>query len=118
MFPEQQPGTACAVSLARFVQEPLAEYCAMWSSADAVGTFGHELLFLNIHPLKPLLVGARMNLLRALERCLVDAVCDVGVDLNRCISYDHLTGMLPFVGGLGIIYIIIYIYNIMYNYFT
>ena len=52
MFPELQAGTACAISLARFVQNPWAEYCNLWLSADAVGTFGHEVLFLDVHPLK------------------------------------------------------------------
>lgn len=40
--------------------------------------------------------------MRALERCLVDAVCDVGVDINRAVTHDHLAPMLAFVCGLGL----------------
>ena len=52
MFPDLQPGTCAAVSLARFVQDPLIEYCALWTSADAVEIFGYENLYLDLHPLK------------------------------------------------------------------
>ncbi len=52
LFPELQPGTCAAISLARFAQEPLMEYCSLWCSADAVETFGYELLYLDLHPLK------------------------------------------------------------------
>ena len=41
-------------------------------------------------------------LLRALEAKLVDAVCEVGVDINRAASQDHLSAMLGFVAGLGL----------------
>lgn len=41
-------------------------------------------------------------LLRALEAKLVDAVCEVGVDVNRAASHDHLGAMLAFVAGLGL----------------
>lgn len=37
-------------------------------------------------------------MLRALESCLVDSVCDVGVDINMAVSHDHLAGPLAFVG--------------------
>lgn len=52
MFPDLQPGTSFAISLARFVQEPLTEYCGLWWSADAADTFGFETLFLDLHPNK------------------------------------------------------------------
>jgi len=32
---------------------------------------------------------------------LVDAVNDVGVDLNKSVSTLHLAGLLPFVAGMG-----------------
>jgi transcription elongation factor SPT6 len=102
MFPELQPGGAAAVSLARFAQEPLAEYCGIWTSANATEQFGFEALFLNLHPLKALLRGAQGSLLRALETKLVDAVCDVGVDINKAVTFDHLSPMLAFVSGLGL----------------
>lgn len=49
-----------------------------------------------------LLGGARANLLSALERRLVDAVCDVGVDVDRVVAFEHMSPMLAFVGGLGL----------------
>eukprot|EP01034_Spumella_vulgaris_P023707 gene23707-29953_t len=102
MFPELQPGGAAAVSLARFAQEPLSEYCGIWTSANAIEQFGFEALFLNTHPLKALLRGAQGSLLHAMETKLVDAVCDVGVDINKAVTFDHLAPMLAFVGGLGL----------------
>ena len=46
--------------------------------------------------------GARLELLKSLERALVDVVCHTGVDINMALSYDHYNSMLPFVGGLGL----------------
>ena len=37
-----------------------------------------------------------------MEHCLVDAVCDVGVDIHKAINCDHISPMLAFVGGLGL----------------
>jgi hypothetical protein len=52
MFPELVPGAAAAVCLARFAQEPLAEYCNLWTAANATELFGFEALFLQLHPLQ------------------------------------------------------------------
>ena len=101
-FPECVPGIAAAICLARNVQEPLAEYCSLWTSANAVEVFGYEALFLDVHPLKHLLGNVKLPLLRALEHCLVDAVCEVGVDLHLAVNHDHLSPMLAFVAGLGL----------------
>lgn len=49
-----------------------------------------------------MLKGVKLPLLRALERCLVDAVCDVGVDVNKAVAYDHIAPMLAFVAGMGL----------------
>ena len=51
-FPEFEPGVSAAICLARYVQEPLAEYCALWKNANAVELFGFEALYLDVHPLK------------------------------------------------------------------
>lgn len=94
----------------RFVQDPLTEYANMWSSADSLGNFGYEVLFLDLHPYKVasflliyhccqnLITKAKLPLLRALESCLVDIVCEVGVDINMAVAHDHLAGPLAFVG--------------------
>lgn len=85
-----------------FVQDPLVEYANMWASADAIGLFGHETMYLDIHPYKDLVSRTKAPMLRALENCLVDAVCDVGVDINMAVSHDHMAGPLAFVAGLGL----------------
>ncbi len=46
--------------------------------------------------------GARRPFLKVLERTLVDAVCDAGVDINMCLDHAHVAPMLAFVGGLGL----------------
>ena len=53
------------------------------------------------HSLQHLLGNVKYPLLCALEHCLVDAVCEVGVDLTLAVQNDHLSSMLAFVGGLG-----------------
>lgn len=45
--------------------------------------------------------STRLPLLKELERRLVDAVSDVGVDVNAAVAWDHLSSMLAFVPGLG-----------------
>lgn len=102
MFSDLQPGEAAAVCLARFAQEPLAEYCCAWKIANSQEVFGYELLFLKVHPLTDLLRGAKQALLDAMKHRLVDAVCELGVDVNKACAYDHLAPMLAFVGGLGL----------------
>lgn len=102
MFPDFLPEISAAISLGRYVQEPLAEFCSMWQTADNTGRFGTESIHLDIHPLKSELKGLGGTLLRTLEQVLVDSVCDVGVDLSFAISYSHLAPMLAFVCGLGL----------------
>lgn len=51
LLPDIQPSTAGAVCLARYVQDPLQEMANMWLTADALGFFGHEVLYLDLHPL-------------------------------------------------------------------
>ena len=102
MFPDLPSEVASSICLGRYVQEPLAEYCAMWGSADPMGNFGYELLFLDIHPMKLEVGGLKSTLLRTLEQVLVDVVCDTGVNWNEIIAHDHIAPMLAFVSGLGL----------------
>jgi hypothetical protein len=51
IFPDYDKSVAAAVCLGRFIQEPLSEYCGLWSSSDASGAFGSDALFLDLHPL-------------------------------------------------------------------
>ena len=101
-YPEFTPGVWAAICLARFVQEPLAEYASLWTSCNATDVFGYEALFLDVHPLKHLLGNVKLPLLRALEQCLVDAVCEAGVDVLAAVNHDHLSPLLIFVAGLGL----------------
>jgi transcription elongation factor SPT6 len=98
-FPDYAVNLRCAISLARFAKDPLAEYTYAFSVASESGVFGTELLYLNIHPMQQLLPKAM--LLRHYERTLCDVVADVGVDLNAGATFDHLRGLLMFVPGLG-----------------
>jgi transcription elongation factor SPT6 len=50
LFPDLDPGIAGAACLARYVQDPLAEYCNMWTTCDGVGNFGFGSLFLDLLP--------------------------------------------------------------------
>ena len=56
---------------------------------------------LSYPPLQHLLGNVKLPLLTVLEHCLIDAVCEVGVDLSLAVQNDHLATMLAFVGGLG-----------------
>jgi transcriptional accessory protein Tex/SPT6 len=102
MFPDYLPVMRAAICLGRYAQEPLSEFCNLWTSASGDGKFGYEALFLKIHPMLNWTKSIRDQLLSSLERVLVNAVCDVGVDINGVLQYDHLSSMLAFVGGLGL----------------
>jgi len=67
MFPELDSGFHAAICMARFVREPLAEYCNIWTSANASEVFGYEALYIDVHPYKHLLEGVKRHLLNALE---------------------------------------------------
>ncbi|CAM9740140.1 unnamed protein product, partial [Phaeothamnion confervicola] len=98
-FPDYHANLRLAVGLARYVQDPLTELAGMWTTMDPSGGFGGEMLFLQLHPLQAE-VGP-VALLRALERCMMDAVSDVGVDLMDACEHPHRRGLLQFVAGLG-----------------
>jgi len=98
-FPEYAVNLKCAISVARYAKNPLAEYVYTWSVASDAGVFGTEMLYLNIHPMQQLMPKAL--LLRQYERTLCEVVADVGTDINAACSLDHLRGLLMFVPGLG-----------------
>ena len=98
-FPDFPVNHKCAISVARYAKDPLAEYTYTWSVASDAGVFGTEMLYLNVHPMQQLL--PRTYLLREYERVLCEAVADVGTDINASCQLDHLRGLLIFVPGLG-----------------
>merc|ERR1712127_761611 len=73
--------------------------CYAWSVASDAGTFGTELLHLNVHQLQRLV--PKTILLKNYERILCNVVAEVGVDVNAACSHDHFHGMLQFVAGFG-----------------
>ena len=98
-FPDYSTTLKCAISAARYAKDPLAEITYAWSVASDSGTFGTEMLYLNIHPLQQLL--PKSFLLKEYEHVLCEVVAAVGTDLNMCCASDHLRGLLMFVPGLG-----------------
>jgi transcription elongation factor SPT6 len=97
-FPNYDPILRRAVSLARYVQNPVAELSAMWNLQGGDEDTS-DLLSLNLHPLQESL--PRSLLMSELEKVFVDVVNDVGVDINQACRYSHLMPQLHFVAGLG-----------------
>lgn len=91
-FPSYSVSLRLAISLARFIQEPLSELAALHNGA-------RELACLALHPLQSTL--ARDVVDRVTARALIDTVSAVGVDLNRIRAYPHMAATLRFVAGLG-----------------
>jgi transcription elongation factor SPT6 len=91
-FPAYSVSHRLAISLARFVQEPLTEVTALCNSSNDI---------------TGLCLYAQQNSLdtesvtRLAARALIDSVNAVGVDLNRIRAYPHTSNMLQFVCGLG-----------------
>ena len=98
-FPDSSLNLKCAIAIARYAKDPLAEIAYTWSVASDAGVFGTEMLFLNIHPLQRFL--PKTLLLREYERVICRAVAKVGVDINLSCKYDHMHGLLSFIPGLG-----------------
>lgn len=98
-FPEFHMNLRCAISIARYAQNPLAELCYAWSVASDAGAFGTELLHLNVHRYQRLV--PKTLLLKGYERRLCKVVAAVGVDVNAACTNDHIHGMLQFVAGFG-----------------
>lgn len=100
--PDYAPNLRVAISIARYAQDPVGEITYSWNVASDSGLFGTELLYINIHPMQQLLKRFKGPLLlRHYERALCDVVAQVGADVNKCSEFDHLTGLLTFVPGLG-----------------
>lgn len=98
-FPDYTTTLKCAISIARYAKDPLAEITYAWSVASDSGTFGTEMLYLNIHPLQQVL--PKPLLLTEYEHVLCEIVAALGTDLNMSCTSDHLRGLLMFVPGLG-----------------
>jgi len=106
-YPEldRELGIRAALALARYAQNPLAEYCFAFSTCSAGASssssvFGGELLYFNVHECQTS-ISSKMKLLQAYERALVDATCVSGFDIKLASQFKHLAPQLSFVPGLG-----------------
>lgn len=88
--PAWPPNARYALGLARYVQDPLNEYCSLGSDITAI-TYA---------PKQQALVSQE-RLLQCLERALVNVVNAVGVEINQAVKDPYLAKCLPFVAGLG-----------------
>lgn len=84
-----------AVSMARYIQNPLSETLRLWNRK----TENNYLLYLNFHEFKDFV---NKNILKnEIEKVIIEIVNHVGVDINKCIKYDHHYNLLQFITGLG-----------------
>jgi transcription elongation factor SPT6 len=91
-----------AVCLARLIQDPLLCYSQLCN-------LERDVLSLKLHPMQQQIIAASgsrssddaSELLRLLEVEFINAVNDVGVDLNRCNMSPHTSNCLQYVCGLG-----------------
>ena len=91
-----------AIAMARFIQDPLLCYTQLCNQEK-------DVLSLKLHPMQQQIItlsGSRNSeesteLLRLLEIEFINAVNDVGVDLNRCNQSPHTANCLQYVCGLG-----------------
>ena len=91
-FPSFPPLLRQAISLGRRLLDPLIEFSQLCTPDE-------EILCLKYHPLQQYLPNE--ELLEALYLEFVNRVNEVGVDLNRCILFPHVSLMVQFVCGLG-----------------
>ena len=109
-FPEYSGLGKLAISLGRYVENPLAELCYLWglrgdtksaqmAISSGIASNGTELLHIQLHELQDC-VG-EPTLLKEAEKVFVDMVNLVGIDVNKSVTYDHFSPQLQFIGGLG-----------------
>jgi len=91
-----------AICLARFVQSPLQEVCALWtdiSRGDISKPEESEILALDLHLLQSTVPS--ISRLRMLERVLVSAASLQGVNFGHAVLHEHARTIVPFLPGLG-----------------
>lgn len=83
-----------AVSLGRFVQNPLAEILGLWADPNE-----DSILNLKFHPLQKIV--SDKQLLQRLEYVAIEISCLCGAEINRMVAHPHLRPPLSFISGLG-----------------
>lgn len=91
-FPDYPLLLRQAVSLARRLQDPLAEFCQLCSPDE-------EISCIKLHPLQERL--PREELLETINIEFVNAVNRVGVDVNRALAHPHTSSQVQFIAGFG-----------------
>eukprot|EP01122_Echinamoeba_exundans_P013454 TRINITY_DN5882_c0_g1_i2.p1 TRINITY_DN5882_c0_g1~~TRINITY_DN5882_c0_g1_i2.p1 ORF type:complete len:1292 (+),score=233.67 TRINITY_DN5882_c0_g1_i2:811-4686(+) len=89
---ELSPLLRKAVSIGRRLLDPLLELAGLWGPNE-------ELLHLPLHPLQGLVEKSLLK--RQYERCFLNVVNAVGVDINRIARHKWMHPVLQFVCGLG-----------------
>lgn len=89
---QYKPLTLQAIALGRDLADPLIEVCNLARDPD-------ELLCLSLHDLQQSV--NRVELLKSLDRALIDVVNMVGVDFNLLMRNTFRDGPLQYVAGLG-----------------
>ncbi|KAF2274402.1 transcription elongation factor-like protein spt6 [Westerdykella ornata] len=88
-FPKLPPLTRYCVALARYLQNPLAEYASLGKDIISIPFVANQTLI------------PQEKLLDRLENAMVDMVNLVGIDLREAYDDPYLSRLLPYVCGLG-----------------
>jgi transcription elongation factor SPT6 len=95
-FIDSNDETVCeAVSLGRYVQDPLAETLNLWSHRPKENL----VLKMALHPMQDMIPTKELH--NELESVVLEIVGNAGVNVNRCFKVDHRASPLQFVSGLG-----------------
>lgn len=86
-----------AISVGRFILDPISELSAMMSKNSQ--TQAYDIMSMNLHPLQGEVPGSQ--LLRSLTRAFISYVNFFGVDINSIMDHPHKKSVLQFVCGLG-----------------
>lgn len=93
-FPDYTMNLKKLICLARYVFDPLSQMCMLFNRSDDISCL--------VGYLEPLASVVQTNrLVEVLSHVVVDAVNQVGVNINAMIECPHLFSSLQFVCGLG-----------------
>lgn len=81
-----------AISLARRAQDPLLEIAQLWNQDE-------DILCIKFHLMQDHVPKERLK--QKLEIEFINRTCEVGVDINRALSYPHTDSVVQFISGLG-----------------
>ena len=94
-FPNYSIYLKQCISLARYQQNPIEEILQLWSE----NINKNFCLKINLHPLQSII--NQKKLLIALQFKAIEAVNNIGVDINKAFEFSHLRNSLQFICGLG-----------------